>query len=162
MLADLTPQIAGASITDAFQDNGIDALHFQQDESVLYLIQSKWHSKGKGTVQLGDIHKYVQGIKDLIDADFAKFNTKVKKRKSEITAALMIPRYASCSSSSTQARSRSRSSRKRPLSDLIVSLNDTSNIASMHEISRLSYTSRLPRQAEGASIKLEVMLHEWG
>ena len=52
MLADLTPQIAGASITDAFHDNGIDALHFQQDESVLYIVQSKWHPKGKGTVQL--------------------------------------------------------------------------------------------------------------
>jgi hypothetical protein len=34
------------------------------------------------------MHKYVQGLRDLIDADFSKFNAKVKKRKREITAAL--------------------------------------------------------------------------
>ena len=122
MLADLTPEIAGTAITDSFHDNGIDALLFQHDESVLYIIQSKWHSKGKGTVQLGEIHKYVQGIKDLIDADFGKFNTKVKKRKSEIEAALddtAIRFVFVVVHTGSQPLAQNA---KRPLSDLIVSL----------------------------------------
>ncbi len=162
MLADLTPEIAGAAITDSFHDNGIDALLFQHDESVLYIIQSKWHSEGKGTVQLGDIHTYGKCIKDLIDADFSNFNAKVKKRKSEIEAALddtAIRFVFVVVHTGSQPLAQNA---KRPLSDLIVSLNDTSNIASMHEISQLDLHQSVAAQAEGASIKLEVMLHEWG
>ena len=41
-LADADPKAAGAAITDAYGDSGIDAIHFDAADKTLYLVQSKW------------------------------------------------------------------------------------------------------------------------
>ncbi len=39
--AKATPAAAASSIVDSFDDNGVDAIYFDQDEKLLYLVQSK-------------------------------------------------------------------------------------------------------------------------
>jgi hypothetical protein len=48
VIAKVEPRIAAAAVTDAFDDNGIDTLCYDQDEKTLYLVQSKWHKAGQG------------------------------------------------------------------------------------------------------------------
>jgi len=39
-LADVGPEVAAKCITDGFQDNGLDAIYFDQKNDILFLVQS--------------------------------------------------------------------------------------------------------------------------
>lgn len=80
--------IAGASVTDGFDDNGIDAIYYDRSAKTLWLIQSKYIESGIGGIDNGDVEKFAKGVKKLIDADFSRFNKKVNDRKDEILEAL--------------------------------------------------------------------------
>lgn len=80
--------IAGASITDGFDDNGIDAIYYDRSIKTLWLVQSKFIDSGTGGIDNGDVEKFTKGVKKLIDADFSRFNKKVNDRKDEILEAL--------------------------------------------------------------------------
>ena len=53
---------AANSITDGFDDNGIDAIYFSQTNRTLYLAQSKWIQDGNGEPPTGDVNKFITGI----------------------------------------------------------------------------------------------------
>lgn len=80
--------IAASSITDGFDDNGIDAIFYDRPAKTLWLVQSKFIDNGTGGIDNGDIEKFAKGVKKLIDADFSRFNKKVNERKDEILEAL--------------------------------------------------------------------------
>lgn len=80
--------VAGSSITDGFDDNGIDAIYYDRSAKTLWLVQSKYIDSGTGGIDNGDVEKFAKGVKKLIDADFSRFNKKVNDRKDEILEAL--------------------------------------------------------------------------
>lgn len=80
---------ASAAITDGYEDNGIDAIYFDQTAKNLWLVQSKFIHSGTGGIDNGDVEKFAKGVKILIEGDFTRFNDKVKLREEEITDALM-------------------------------------------------------------------------
>lgn len=80
--------IAASSITDGFDDNGIDAIYYDRSAKTLWLVQSKFIENGSGGIDNGDIEKFTKGVKKLIDADFSRFNKKVNDRQDEILEAL--------------------------------------------------------------------------
>src|SRR3990172_8026261 len=57
------PQVS-QYIVDAFDDNGIDLVYFDQTNYTLYLIQSKFIHAGTGGPEQGDIKKFCDGIRD--------------------------------------------------------------------------------------------------
>ncbi|MBK8195137.1 MAG: AIPR family protein [Lewinellaceae bacterium] len=83
-----TVDIAGASITDGFDDNGLDAIFYDRPARTLWLVQSKFIDSGTGGIDNGDVEKFTKGVKKLIDGDFSRFNKKVNDRKDEILEAL--------------------------------------------------------------------------
>src|SRR5438552_8384335 len=87
-LIDITSDIAGQAIVDGFDDNGIDAIHFDQSEKVFYVVQSKWMASGNGTPERGEVQKFIKGFQDLIEAKFDRFNAKVQSKKSIVLSAL--------------------------------------------------------------------------
>lgn len=80
--------VAAQSITDGFDDNGIDAIYYDRSAKTLWLVQSKFIDNGTGGIDNGDIEKFAKGVKKLIDADFSRFNKKTNDRKDEILEAL--------------------------------------------------------------------------
>jgi hypothetical protein len=162
VIAKLEPKIAAASVIDAYDDNGIDALYYDQDEKTLYLVQSKWHKNGQGSIESAEVMKFAQGVRDLLEANFSRFNSKIVKQEAAIMAALDDPNlrlhlvivHTGVQALSTHA--------KRPLSDLLIELNDASNIASTTTLTQVDLHKAISSEAEGSSIKLEVMLYEWG
>src|SRR6266508_4810090 len=76
-----TPKDAASAVTDGYQDNGIDAVAIDEDNSVVYLVQSKGSHAGKGSPLLGDVHKFIQGFRDLVNAEFNRFNTKMQAKQ---------------------------------------------------------------------------------
>ena len=80
-LADVDSKTACLSVVDGFKDNGIDAIFFDSNDRTLYLIQGKWNKNHTGGVENGDVLKFLQGAKDLMNSRFEKFNNKVKKKE---------------------------------------------------------------------------------
>ena len=87
-LASVDINTAIESIVDGYEDNGIDAIYYDEHENNLWIVQSKWIEKGKGEPATGDTHKFIRGIKHLIDFKFSKFNDKVKQQQDLIVKAL--------------------------------------------------------------------------
>lgn len=89
MHEDISFETAAASITDGFNDNGIDAIYYSELTKTLYFIQSKFHHSGKGSISDGDILKFKKGIETIINGKFTSFNEKIKKRSKEINDLLL-------------------------------------------------------------------------
>jgi len=83
-LASAKEEEASQAIVDGFDDNGIDAIYYEEKESILWLVQGKWIESGDGEPGTGEVGKFIQGIKDIIDLKFSKFNQKVKNKEPEI------------------------------------------------------------------------------
>jgi hypothetical protein len=75
-------------IVDGSRDNGIDGAYFDSTKNKLYLVQAKWSTKGTGTIDTGDLHKFKAGIYDLLNEDWPKFNERLRAISSEISYAI--------------------------------------------------------------------------
>jgi AIPR protein len=160
--AKATPAVAGSCVVDSFDDNGIDAIYFDPDEKMLFLVQSKWHKTGNGSIDSAEVMKFVQGVRNLLEADFSRFNEKIRRQETSILAALDDPSvrfrlvlvHTGVQALSTHAQ--------RPLNDLLNDVNDASNMLSTVTFNQTDLHRAVVAEAEGDSIKLEVMLSEWG
>ncbi len=79
---------AAACVTDGTGDNGIDALYYDSAEKTCWVVQGKWRGNGQGSIELGDMLKYLKGFRELTDAQFERFNEKVRKQQGTIFGAL--------------------------------------------------------------------------
>lgn len=160
-LASIDDKIAVKAVVDGSRDNGIDAFYFDQKEQVCYLIQSKWIHNGKGSVELGEVLKFIQGVQDLLEFKLERFN-KLKLMKSEIETILSDPQttfvlvlaYTGDPHLSEEAR--------RPLEDLLKEQNDPSELISFRPLRQKDLHSIVAKKATGDSVNLTVQLHEWG
>ena len=69
--AQIENEIAANSVVDGGNDNGIDAIYYDEKSRLLYLIQSKWRHDGKSEPSNGDIKKFIEGVKDLFNQRFS-------------------------------------------------------------------------------------------
>lgn len=76
-------------VTDGSRDNGIDGCYYDANKNRLFLIQSKWSSAGTKTIETGEVHKFLQGVYDLLDLEWGKFNSRVAAISAEIESGLM-------------------------------------------------------------------------
>lgn len=79
---------ATAAITDGTHDNGIDALFYNTEEHTLYLVQSKWSSKGTGSIDSETALKVKKGFEDLINERFENFNDRIRALRPTIETAV--------------------------------------------------------------------------
>jgi hypothetical protein len=71
-------------VTDGFDDNGIDGIYYNHLDKTLYLIQSKFHKDGRGSIDVGDFGKFLKGVKDLLIPKYENFNKTIQDRSAEI------------------------------------------------------------------------------
>lgn len=79
-------QEAGASDDDAIQasidggqDHGIDSVYVDSTQTV-WLIQSKYKDAGTGEVELAEVGKFVDGVKDLSKQKYERFNAHLQEK----------------------------------------------------------------------------------
>ncbi|MGE8670240.1 MAG: AIPR family protein [Achromobacter mucicolens] len=75
-------------IVDGARDNGIDGVLYDGPRNKLYIVQAKWSTKGSGTIDTGDLRKFIAGVYDLLNEDWRKFNDRVKDVSDEISKAI--------------------------------------------------------------------------
>ena len=155
-------RIAASSVVDSFGDNGIDALYFDAPERVCYLVQSKWMKSGTGSVDVGSALKFKQGVHHFFQGNLDSFGSKMKARKVEIEEILgdsrntftLVVAYTGQQLLSTEVQG--------PLDELIEALNDTSELVRLRVLKQSDLHSIVAQRALGESIRLEIMLKEWG
>ena len=152
---------AASSITDGFDDNGIDAIYFDTVSKNLWLVQSKWISDGTGGIDNGEIEKYIRGVKNLIDTEFSRFNDKVRKRENEIVTALgdasvkiqLLIAYTGKQLSTHNLQS---------LHDLMDDLNDTSDLIRLSDFNIDKAHRGLVAGLNSDPINEDISISYWG
>jgi AIPR protein len=72
-LARCTLDEAAAAVVDGGGDGGIDAVYYSTETSILWVIQSKYISDGRGEPSLGDATKFKAGLENLLQGNFEAF-----------------------------------------------------------------------------------------
>ena len=73
---------------DGGDDNGVDAIYYSPSLKQMTVVQSKWKQSGTGEPESSEIAKFCQGIKDLFNLNFDRFNSKVLAKQPQIEQAL--------------------------------------------------------------------------
>jgi len=149
------------AIVDGPDDNGIDGIFYDTDERCLYFIQSKFHHDGNGTLDLGDTLKFLQGVKDIINARFERFNQKVLDQKETIMDHLLDAQTRFClvvvHTGSQNISAHCQSS----LDEFLDEYNDVSEIFRLSVLNQKSLHDYISLGASGAPFNVDVVLHNW-
>ncbi|MEQ9304228.1 MAG: AIPR family protein [Marinoscillum sp.] len=84
MQGNVDPDEACLYVTDGYDDNGLDGVYFDSSDKTLYLIQSKFHKDGTGSIDVGEVSKFLKGVKELLIPKYENFNSIIKDRIPEI------------------------------------------------------------------------------
>lgn len=153
---------AAQTITDGGHDNGIDAVYFDPAEHNCFLVQSKWIHSGNASVELGEVLKFLQGVRDLLEAKFDQFNAKMAQHQEKVFSALsdtstrftLVLTYTGEQPISADVR--------KPIDELLAELNSPTEIAALEVLNQGRLHSIVATGAVGESVDLDVMLHQWG
>lgn len=72
---------------DGGQDHGIDSVYVDSTQTI-WLIQSKYKDSGSGEVELAEIGKFVDGVKDLVKQKYERFNEQLQGKIPALNSAL--------------------------------------------------------------------------
>lgn len=76
-----------AASIDGGQDHGIDSVLVASDQTI-WLVQSKYKDSGTGEPELGEVSKFRDGVTDLLQGRWERFNNALQSRQAAITNAL--------------------------------------------------------------------------
>jgi hypothetical protein len=161
-LADIPAARAAATITDGTGDNGIDAVHFDESERRLYLVQSKWSSDGRGSIDRGDIQKYITGFHDIVNTRFNRFNAKVQSKKSEIESAVFDATTKLVAVIAYTGQDSLADDCQRDVDDLLREMNQPTETVEVRLLRQVNLHGIVASGAKGSPINLEVALVDWG
>lgn len=161
-LANLKPEDAAKAVTDGCHDNGLDAIYYHPAERVLYLVQSKWRQDGSGTIDRGEIQKFLKGFRDLLNARWDRFNRKVAVKSHDLDAVLddastrivLLIVYTGQEGLSPEVL--------QDVRDVIDEINDPTELVSTQILRQADVYSAVAQGLEGAPIDVDVALYDWG
>lgn len=164
-LADISSEEAGQSVVDGFDDNGIDALLFNERQNTLWLIQAKWRRDGQKPPEAKEMRSFKDGVFDLLDYGSPKtqerFNYKFEYKEREIKEALSSPGLKIKVVVAHTTQKLSKSSRT-VLQDLIEGLNDGADIASVEDFNLDRAFKAVFERHNQENIDVQFELTNWG
>ncbi|MGW9019476.1 AIPR family protein, partial [Priestia megaterium] len=148
-------------LVDGSEDNGIDLIYYHHDTNELCLVQSKFNHAGSSEPDLGEVQKFVTGVRDLINLKFDKFNNKVNSIKDEIVNTLKKSKLKFKIILAYTAINLSKHA-KREFSDLLDDLNDHREVAELEIMNQKRFHASLHNHGTSRTIDIEINLREWG
>lgn len=82
---------SAASVIDGYSDKGIDAIAADKEMKCVFLIQSKWRTTGNKTLDEGEAHKLIEGMRLLLSGRFDCFNARLQELRTDIESVLRQP-----------------------------------------------------------------------
>jgi hypothetical protein len=153
---------AAESVVDGYDDNGLDALFYDEKNKILWIVQSKWISKAEGEPDTGEVSKFTKGIRDLIDLKLDRFNEKVKEKEDEIISALNNPLIKIFIVLAYTGQDKLSLHSERLIKDLLSELNDTSDLAQYINFPLSSAHKALVNTLDGIPVNADLILTNWG
>lgn len=163
MQGNVSPDEACLYVTDGFDDNGIDGIYYDPIDKTLYLIQSKFHKEGNGSIDVGDFGKFLKGVKELLIPKYDNFNNTIKDRKPEIenylldiqTRFILIVVHSGTGNISTHVQG---------MVDEFLEENNSINTADIFSFKSLKISdiySFISRGTQGAPVDSDLILYNW-
>jgi hypothetical protein len=162
-LAKVDLETAAKAVTDGFQDNGIDAIYFDQKTDKLFLVQTKWSDSGTKPLDASSSGAFVAGVRDLLAARFDRFNEKIREKESEVRAALYSERPIKIALVTIHTATQPLSAHvKRKIDDLVSELNDGIPIAEASHYDQGGVYGLVTSESKPPKLKLQIGLKDWG
>ncbi|MHC4440995.1 MAG: AIPR family protein [Planctomycetota bacterium] len=162
LLANIDAKEAGKAITDGFDDNGIDAILFDENTNTLYLVQSKWIESGNGTTDRSGCKKFLDGFRDLVNLRLNKFNDKMRLHEKPLRSAMLnvnVQIVLVIIHSGTQVISKHV---RQDMDDVLTEMNDPVELVTTEILNQARIYEGITSHSQHSSIKIELMLQEWG
>ena len=159
---DVEPGDITQNIIDGSNDNGIDCFYFDKENSIMYFSQAKWDQNGKGEPSLGDIKKFTDGIRDLVNLRFERFNNKLNNHRTEIEDVFSNPNVKYKALLVHTGANELSEHGKRELEDLINEMNDASEIFSYEILNQTKLHSKISKKLGNEPINEIIELKNWG
>lgn len=160
-------QEAANSIVDGGDDNGIDSINYSASLKQLTIVQSKWNQSGTGEPSSSDVSKFCNGVRDLFNLNFDRFNEKIAKIQPQIEKALedFDTRYVLILIDTGNQGLAKHS--QRLVDDLLDEMNDAGEgtrdqVVSFDRLNQSKIHSSLAASAGSEPIDLEIGLSQWG
>jgi hypothetical protein len=153
--------VAAGCVVDGSADNGIDAFYFDNVEHVGYLVQSKFIASGNGTIDVGDMHKFVQGVRDFFEGNLSSFG-KLEDKSADIMRVLGDARATFKIIAAYTGQQELDPQVMRPMQELVEGLNDDDDLVEFVPLNQKALHDIVTALALGDSIDLRIMLHEFG
>ena len=163
-----TPQESAHSVVDGGDDNGIDAIFYSAINRRMIIVQSKWSKNGAGEPESAGVAKFCNGVRDLFNLNFDRFNSKIQKKQNEIEKALgeYDTKYSlifidTCTASNFAIHS------ARLIDDLLNEMNNTGDdnaekLVTFNRMNQGKVHSSLALSAGNEPIDIELGLTNWG
>src|SRR5665213_2654422 len=161
-LAKIDDASAAESVVDEQDDDGIDAFYWDRSEHVCYLAQSKWVKSGNGSIDVGSVLKFVQGINHLLTDKKDSLGPKLRAKSLDIQEALADSRATFVVLICYTGQQPLSAEAKKPLDELLAELNDEENLVSFITLRQKELHGIVAQHALGESVDFTVMLHEYG
>lgn len=154
-------QEAADSLVDGSGDNGIDLIYYSVKDRCLFLVQSKWSSAHASSIESGDVHKFLQGVQDLVSLKFDRFNSNITSRWSKIEDALtqllrvqLLIAYPGSGKIDQKI--------KNVIDDFLDSQNDTSDLFFYNTVTQSDLFKHFVKHAAAPEINIDVRLKHYG
>jgi hypothetical protein len=161
IVAEIDYDAGCGAIVDGGKDNGIDAIYYDSQSKVLFLVQSKWSGSHGSSIASAGILKFLQGIQDLVSLKKSRFNEKIQKRWSVIEDALnrltsvrLVVAYPGSARIDDDIQSK--------IDDFVKSQNDTSELFFFSSITQRELFQHFVHEAAPPQINLSIRLAHYG
>jgi hypothetical protein len=161
-MARVSPDIAAKAVTDAFHDNGIDALYFDQKSDTLFIVQSKWNADGSTPPDSKSTFAMAQGVRDLLALRLERFNDKTKEKEAVIRTALYADRLKIVLVTAHTAAQEMAPFVKRNIDELVAELNNPVPTAEAVHLGQEGIYGLITSESQPQQIKLQISLNDWG
>ncbi|MFI6576460.1 AIPR family protein [Nocardiopsis sp. NPDC050513] len=157
----LPDRTAGLSVTDHSKDGGIDGIAYAADRSTLVIVQSKWTGSANSGIELGDVLKFIDGVRLLVNNDWSGFGGPIVDRRSEIEDILFHPGTRLELILATTGTHDLEEQQKSALDNFCGQMNDATEIANWTYLNQERVYSSIASLGN-AQIDLDVNLRNWG
>ena len=157
-------------ITDSGGDRGIDAIAVDPVSSLVVVVQSKWRDDGAGSVDLGSVLKFLDGVRNLVD--FGEAQPAVDgaeadgsdAAKAAVRAAMQTPGGRLRMLLATTAGNELADEVRQPITELLTVLNDVGADSQIAEFGYLGQSVLFDSLAQPTrpAIDLDLQLLDWG
>ncbi len=162
IICDAEPSEIASTITDGGDDNGIDCIFFNAKEHVMYFVQSKWIKSGDTEPDSGDVKKFADGIRDLVNLKFDRFNEKTNMLRQGIEDAFADPQTRYVAVLTYTGTNGPAVHSMQTINDLLHEMNDASELMTFHCIKQQELYQSIVNDLNKNPINIDFALINYG